>query len=202
MVELKVINAKIKKLAAAEKVTKQVLAELSRDLLAYVLVQESHDVGAVNRLLAVLTPVNFKTAVLFFSAFLPHEVDEHGTFGGLVKKEKAAKLQTAVDFLENEDNNIWTWADANVKVEKKEIDFLGKVTKAISQAIEKGQVNQLDLVKAVLAGGLELSALTALMKDAVAVDKEAADAMGKSDVVVRQTHGISIDQPELLAEVC
>lgn len=196
------INTKIATLAKAEKVTKATLAELSRDLLDYVLVQGFHDIAAVNRLLDVLTPMNKETARLFFLHFLPHNWNEDtNSFGGLNKKAKEKKLELTGKFLADETNTIWTWAADNIKVEAKEVDYLGKVTKAISQAIDKGHVSQLELVKAVLAGGVELSALTLLMQQAVAADAEGAEAMGEEQDI-RAVQGIGVDQPELLAEVC
>ena len=62
MANLATINTKIEALAQAEKVTKAVLSELSRELLDYVLVDGTHDIAAVNRTLAVLTPMNKQTA--------------------------------------------------------------------------------------------------------------------------------------------
>lgn len=195
------INTKIATLANAEKITKATLAELSRDLLDYVLVQGFHDIAAVNRLLDVLTPMNKQTARLFFLHFLPHKWnDDTNSFGGLDKKAKDKKLELTGQFLANVDNTIWTWAAENVKIEAKEVDYLGKVTQSIQKAIEKGQVSQLELVKAVLAGGLELTALTALMQQAVAADTEGAEALKQE--VDTNLLGVGIDQPEVLQELC
>lgn len=175
---LTAINKKIETLGKAEKVTKATLSELSRDLLQYVLIEGSHDIAAVNRCTAVLTPMNKATAVLFFTAFLPHKHDaDTGMFGGLDKKAKDKKLELAKAFLADEANDIWSWAKDNVKIEAKEVDYLGKVTKAIQQAAEKGGATQLELVNAIVAGGLELSSLMALMRSAVPADKEAEAAM-------------------------
>ena len=185
MTTLTAINTKIATLANAEKVTKSVLSELSRDLIDYVLIQGTHDIAAVNRTLAVLTPMNKQTAVLFFGAFLPHKMNEDtGMFGGLDKKAKDKKLQLSTEFLADESNDIWSWAKDNVKVEAKEVDYIGKVTKAISQAIEKGHASQAELVKAVLAGGLDVAAIMAIMQSAVPADAEGAETMGTEQPAV------------------
>ena len=135
VITVEAVNSKIVKLGKAEKVTKALLGELSRDLLAYVAVQESWDVAAINRLLAVLTPINKKTAVLFFSHFLPFSFNkDEGNFGAMAKnKEKKAKdkeesLAKVGVFLADEDNNIWTYAEENIKVEQKPVDYAAKIT--------------------------------------------------------------------------
>jgi hypothetical protein len=161
-----------------------VLSELSRELLEYVLVDGTHDVAAVNRTLNVLTPMNKQTAILFFEAFLPHKFNtDTGHFGGLDKKAKDKKLAATVAFLADADNDIWSWAKANVKIENKEIDYLGKVTKSISQAMEKGHASQLDIIKAVLAGGLDLAALAAVMQSAVPADAEGEQAFTEQPAI-------------------
>ncbi len=66
----------IERVAAAEKITKQGLRELSRDVLAYML--EEEDIRPVNALLGqgedgkfILTPINWRIAVQYFAHFLP-----------------------------------------------------------------------------------------------------------------------------------
>lgn len=194
MANLAIINTKIETLANAEKVTKAVLSELSRELIEYVLVDGTHDIAAVNRTLAVLTPMNKQTAILFFGAFLPHKFNEDTSlFGGLDKKAKDKKMELTVAFLADANNDIWSWAKANVKIEAKEVDYLGKVTKAISTALDKGAVSQLDLVNAIVAGGLDVNAVLALMQAAVPADKEAEPAF--------MAAAIGIDNPAI-QEVC
>ena len=115
-----IINTKITKLGDAEKITKKLLGELSRDILEYVVIDESWDSDAINRLLNVLTPVNRGVARLFFETFTPFIVEE-GVFLGMPKDKKekqAAKIKatTAVtEFLFNEDNTLWTWAATEVE---------------------------------------------------------------------------------------
>lgn len=181
------INNKIATLAQAEKVTKAVLAELSRDLIDYVLIQEIHDIAAVNRTLAVLTPMNKATAVQFFQAFLPHKFNEDTqTFGGLDKKIKPAKMEASKEFMADENNNIWTWAAVHVEVKAKEKDYLGNVTKAVKQAIDKGQVEQVALIQAVLSGGVDVATLMLILtqqaeKPAVQeLDRDTLEAIGEA----------------------
>ena len=161
------MNAKIDAIAAAEKVTKGALAALSRDLLKYLVQDDSNDVAMVNRLMGVLTPMNKKTAALFFGHFLPFEQEKDGTFGGKLKGDKkiARYLAATTAFLLVEDNTIWTWAAENVKLEKKEIDFAKKISDDIRKALdeEKGGLSQADVLNAVLEGGLNMDAIVVLL---------------------------------------
>ena len=178
MSKLDNINANIEKLAASEKVTKAVLSELSRSLLDYVAIEGTWDIAAVNRTINVCTPMNRKTAILFFNALLPNKFDENTqAFGGLDKKRKDKQVEAIREFLSVEANDIWSWAEQNVKVEAKDPDYLGKIKKAIQKAVESQAVSPIDIVKAIAAGGLDLNAVIALMALGVPADVEAEQAM-------------------------
>lgn len=172
--ELKTINTKIKAITKSENISKTLLAELSRDLLTYVVAEQSHDVDAINRTLAVLSPMNKQTAILFFKTFVPHAFDdETNTFGKLNGKKKEEMLALVNSNLENPDFNIWLWAVDNLKpVEKKATDFIGNIKKAISAALDekKGGLSQAEIIKAALEAGLDLSALVTIMQSAVNAD--------------------------------
>jgi len=165
------INGKIATLAKAEKITKAVLGELSRDMLDYIIMDESYDSDSINRLLAVLTPMNKKTAILFFAHFTPFLVDEHGVFGGMEKnKERKAKAkgkssELVLDFLANEDSTIWTWAEEHVKVEQKPVDWYGKLAKDVRSAMDKdkGGLSMQEVLRAVMDGGISADDILASM---------------------------------------
>lgn len=159
------INGKIEALGNAERITKKVLGELSRELIDYVFVSKSNDIDAVNRTLNACTPVNRKVAVMFFAAFLPFQwIEEEGRFAGLKKKQIDKKLPLCIDFLAS-DKTIWDWAEENVKVEQKEIDYLGKITKAVEKAL-KAEKGAQEVFQAVLAGGLNIDNMMALLEAA------------------------------------
>jgi hypothetical protein len=150
---------KIETIAKAEKVTKVILSELSRELLAYI--PDTFDIGMLNRLLGVLTPMNRKTAVLYFKHFLPWQMDDKGvTFTGKDKsKVRYDKKLNAIDeWLANDDNDIWSWAEKNVKVEQKPVDYMKKITADVRKALEDEE-NPLDgvaIMRAVISGGLTI----------------------------------------------
>lgn len=160
----------IAEIAAAEKITKAKLGLLSRDLLMYV--PETHDIEAVNRLISVLTPVNKRVAIAFFTAMLPWEVekDNDGVFQRFGKKTKSEKKEQRTtkkiaEFLADVDNNIWTWAENNIEVEVKQKDFAGLITKTLAKALagdEKSNTPPLDpalAMQAVLASGIDIETI-------------------------------------------
>lgn len=137
--DIKTINTKIETLAKAEKITKAVLGELSRDLLEYVYINDSQDITPVNRLLSVLTPMNKRTSVLFFKNFLAWKFDDEAQlFTKKNKKHYDDKLLAVELFLGNEDNTIWSWYEANVKLEQKEIDWAKRLKADFTKALEAG----------------------------------------------------------------
>ncbi len=173
---LKTINARIETIAQAERVTKKELGLLSREIFEYTL--EQWDSQVINRLLAVLTPVNKRTAVLYFKAFTPFKfVEDTQVFGSVNKandnKERCAALMTA--FL-GSDGNIWTWADQHIELETKEKDYAGLVTKAIKQAL-KSETARESIIEAVLVGGVtpaDIMAVLAAMAQQEPVQDQAA----------------------------
>ena len=133
------IEANIVKVAASERVTKSVLAVLSRELLAYV--YETNDVAMVSRLIHVLTPINKKVACLYFPAFLGWSFNEKELTFGKKLKDKAytKKYDDACDFLQVDDNNIWVWADKEVVLQTKPKDYASKITQLVTKALKDEQ---------------------------------------------------------------
>lgn len=185
-----VIVARIEAIAAAEKITKAELGHVSREMLLYV--PDSDDIDVVNRLLGVLTPMNRATAILFFKHFLPWEVEEDAKgefsrFGKRIKKEKQLerKLLAITEFLADENNNIWTWASANVTLDYTQKDFAAMVTKAVTQALkgekkdngETPPLSMTDVIGAVLRGGVQVTTLLAYAEAIEAEMKEQTDQL-------------------------
>lgn len=130
------ILAHITAIAAAEKITRASLGEISRELLIYV--PDTKDIDLVNRLLVVLTPMNKQTAVLYFKHFLPWEYEEDAVkFGSMMQGDKkiAKRMTMITEFLNDTDNNIWTWADANVEIARVKPDLGMNITEAVNKAL-------------------------------------------------------------------
>ena len=142
---IETINAAIEAVRKAERITKAKLIELSRDILIYLYIDEvngtkgSGDVTPINRLLRVLTPMNQKMCVHFFKHFVAWRFDDELLeFTTKNKKQFEGKLELVTEFLEDENNNVYTWANDNLKVETKEIDYLAKLKKDMIKAFEQG----------------------------------------------------------------
>lgn len=174
------IYASINEIAAAEKITRTVLAGLSRDMLIYI--QDSQDIEAVNRLLGVLTPMNRKVAILYFAHFLPWEQEKgpDGTFQRFGKKTKKLKLEAkkaleCSEWLETESNNIWTWGDANVEIKQKDLAaLLGRAIKKALNGDEKSDtppMSMSDVVKTFIAQGVSVEDLFNGMDEAEMVEE-------------------------------
>jgi hypothetical protein len=162
------LEGKLNALKDAEKITKETLRELSREMLDAVHV--GGDIQPVNRLLDVLTPVNRKACVLFFQEFSGHFYSEKDQkFGKRDKGNYAAKYKLAEEFLDDPLNNVWSWATRHIEMEKKEFTLL-KVTKQVESLLKKSAAagfKQTDVFKAMLAGGLDMETITAIMEEMV-----------------------------------
>jgi len=166
----------INQVHAAERITKPAVAELSTMLLTQI--HFDGDIQPINRFLSVLTPMNCRTAVLFFQAFAGFLYSEKsGTFG---KKDKAAYEQKHNAWLkesEDEHFNLWTWAEREVKLEVKPFT-LDKVTSFISGALKKADkagIKHVDVIKAILAGGLSVEDLIETLQVLDVVDVKSAN---------------------------
>jgi hypothetical protein len=150
------------KLATTERVTKELLRSLSRDVL------EAHhateNVTYINQLISVLTPMNRKTVILFFKEFSGFKFsNETQTFEKKDKKTYAFKAELSDKFLEDPNNNVWSWAERNIEVEKKPapmlIDTIRERAKAWHERAKKEHISDADLLVAFFEGGIDPSAI-------------------------------------------
>jgi hypothetical protein len=170
----KSFDAAIIKLQDAEKITKAVLLTLSREVLAAH--HETQDIGYINRVVAVLTPVNRKVAILFFQAFSGFKLGKDGVFATKDKKNYDKALEASLAFLEDVNNNIWSWAAREVEIEPKEFD-LARLKKNLEATLKKAtdnQIDQLTVLETMMEAGLKLDTLLALM-DKVSGKETAAE---------------------------
>lgn len=186
-------------LRAAESTTKRELRELSRVLLDGL---HNGDLGVnpgdgsgikgdiqyINALMGVLTPVNRKAAVLYFQHFTGFHFDKNtGVFVAKDKKRYEGCVDLSAEFLAEPGNNIWTWAERNIEMEKKPYD-LKRLTKAVENALKETDNNHAGVLRAILAGGVAPDAIIALMlemgKD-MPIRKNPVD-MGMAEEIVRE----------------
>lgn len=149
---------RVEKLAASERITKELLRGLSRDVL------EAHhvtgDVKYINELLAALTPLNKKVCVLFYKEFSGHLFNEDAvTFGKRDKKRYADAHKKSFDRLEDPNFNVFSWAEVHVEIEKKPYT-LGKLQQQVATLVKKAENEKIphsEIIRAVLANGIEVA---------------------------------------------
>ena len=146
----------IAKLAASEKITKELLRGLSRDVL------EAHhatgDVAYINGIIAVLSPMNRKMCILFYKEFSGHLCNEEGVFGKKDKKRYDEAHKKSFDGLEDPHFNVFSWAERNVEVERKPFT-LGKLQQQMGSLVKKAEENKIshaDIIRAMFANGIEI----------------------------------------------
>lgn len=157
-----IVKNRTNRIKTSEAKSKQEIAEQSRDILVYVM--QSQDIAEVNRLLSVLSPMNLKTAQVFFRHFLPWNMPKDDVvFGKKIRGTKVTdtKQKLIDDFLANKDNNIWTWASTNIEVKPRPKNYAKNITNMIERALNDDDqgISQRDVLHAVMAGGLDMVGL-------------------------------------------
>lgn len=148
---------RVASLAASEKVSKELLRALSRDVL------EAHhatgDVKYINELLSACSSLNRKVCVLYFKEFSGHLYSEEtNAFGKKDKKRYDDAKKKSFDRLEDPNFNVFSWADMHVEIEKKPFT-IGKMQQQMGSLIkkaEKEKIPQAEIIRAVLANGIEV----------------------------------------------
>lgn len=180
----KEFNARIDKLGKAEASVRAELNVLSRGVLEAV--HATEQIGYVNQLLAVLTPVNRKAAVVFFKHFAGfHYDDTSRLFTKKSKKRYEQAHKDAIAFLEDPNNNMFSWAERHIEVEQKpfnHVAFLKAQHKAFVRAVQQARDNGIDQKELFTAmfkpeegkPGLDVNALVAVLEamDVVEVKEE------------------------------
>lgn len=141
-------------LKKAESTTKESLRSLSRDVLnAH---HATENVDYINRLLDVLSPVNRRACVEFYKEFSGFSYDEKmAKFYKKDKKNYDDCRKKAMEFLEDPLNNIWSWANRNLKVEVKAPTIEG-LTKYLTSFVAKtqGSVAHAQIIAALFKAGI------------------------------------------------
>lgn len=159
-------NIAMEKIASSEAVTKREMRDVSRTVL-----EAWHATGNVvyaNRLLKILSPMNKKTAILFFKRFSGFHFDDvTGEFDHKSKKRYETAHADCMKFLADPHQNFWTWAERNIEVNHHpfEVDSVQKyMTKAIKNAAGVG-LSHADLLKAVFKAGIDPACIIQVMDE-------------------------------------
>jgi hypothetical protein len=146
----------IVKLATSEKVSKETLKTISREVL--IVWHQTGHVQYANKLLAVLSPMNKKACVVFFKHFSGYSFDDvAGVFTKKSKKRYDKAHAECMEALDDPHFNVWTWAERHIEVTHKPFD-VDSVTKYFTSTLKKALgagVSQKDVLKAVFKAGVD-----------------------------------------------
>lgn len=185
----------IQQVTQAEKITKQGLSTLSRELLAHV--YEHGDVSLINDLLGQgddgkfrLTPINWRIAVQYFDHFVSFtsnyekDVKKYATkgegnrvplvFNKKSKQKYQVKLPLVESWLAESANDIWSWSH-NVEMEAKAPDYLKTVANDINKAMdeEKGNLSAMQVLAAIVDNTeIDLQTLTAFLQRPIDLEEQ------------------------------
>jgi succinate dehydrogenase flavin-adding protein (antitoxin of CptAB toxin-antitoxin module) len=156
----------LERITKSENITKHELKVVSRTMLeAWHITGNVH---YVNRLLKAVTPVNKKALIVFSKHFGGFSYDEVlGEFTHKSKKRYENAHKLALEFLENPNNNLWTWAERHIEVQQKPFS-IENVEKFIKGALNKGAgvgLSQVDILKAVFKAGVSPECVIQVMDE-------------------------------------
>lgn len=171
----KEFNGRIGTLAKAEKSVRAEVNWLSRAVLEAL--HSTENIGYVNQLIGVLTPVNRKAAIVFFKHFGGFHYDEAtAMFTKKSKKRYDNAQKLALAFLQDPNNNMFSWAQRHIEVEQKPFDvtsfkkgFKNYVEKHLQQAKDNG-LDQRELLVLMFEAGVKVEAIVDVMAQAGMVD--------------------------------
>lgn len=151
-------------LKSSEKRTKELVRSMSRDVL------EAHhateDVKYINEFISVLSPMNKRTAVLYFKEFSGFQESE-GMFSKKDKKHYEEKKAAAIAFLEDPLNNLWSWSEKNVEVEKKPFDIsrLQAQVSSLMKKVEGAEIPHSEVIKALFQAGITVADVVSILEE-------------------------------------
>jgi hypothetical protein len=164
-------NKALVRLTRVEGMTKEIVKNMSREVL--VALHETGDIGYINKLLAVLTPVNKRVFRMYAEEFTGFVYDEtKKEFTRKNKNQYDDAKERALSALDDPHFNLWTWQEREVEMEKKPYD-LSKITVFMKGALKKANkegFTQADVIKAVFDAGVDIDALIEVMQSMEGVD--------------------------------
>lgn len=162
--------ARIQQLESAEKITRDLLREMSREVL-YAL--HSHEnIQVINELLnAKLTPVNRRGLVEFFKTFTgffcTQLSDGKIVFTKKDKKNYDTIQQDVLRLLEEDPHfNFWSWSEPHLKIESKEfsLDAVRKMVENTVKKADKAGISFADVLATMLSNEKLKEALPAVLE--------------------------------------
>lgn len=187
----------IAKVTQAERITKEGLSILSRELLAHA--YEFGDISLINDLMGVdpatkkfrLTPINWRIAAQYFNHFVAftsnfekdiqkYAIKGEGnrvalTFNKKSKQKFLVKEPAVQAWLSDPANDLWSWSN-DIEMEVKAPDYLKNIANDINKALdeEKGGLDAMTVLMAIVDNTeIDLSTLRAFIERPVEVAGDA-----------------------------
>lgn len=143
----------VQSIGASEKITKDLLKVYAS--LAVQAVHQFQNPDYLNRLRAVLTPVNKKVFTEFAVHFSGYSFDdeERHEFTGKSKKRYASALELWNKFSEDPLKNIWTWAEREIvpNISTFNVESLNKSFATAWKKAHKANISNVEILKAMLS---------------------------------------------------
>lgn len=159
----------LKRLEAAEKLSKNEIKDVSRSILS--VFHSTQQIGFLNRLLQVLSPANRAMMVKYLLHFTGYF---YNTTTAAFEKKNAKRYDDACkaahEFLEDVVNNVWSWTavqNAHEKPEAKPLD-LADVKSTMEKYLKKAaksNLKQVDVLRAAFSAGFTLECLLELLAE-------------------------------------
>ena len=171
------VKTDVSRMRKVERIGKQLMSTLSRDLVSYV--YESNDIGLLNRLIEGLTPMNKQAACLYYAEFIGWKFDKDlCEFGGKMPTAMYKKrFNKAKEWLSDGPNDIWHWIalTQDKKPNGKAKEYADKITKLAKKALNDAEedISPAELIAAIMAADGSLKDLMMPLDDAED-DKEEA----------------------------
>lgn len=157
----------LERVAQAEKVTKAELKVWCNNI-----VDAMHTYGQIdymNKLIAVLTPVNKKVVIEFFKTFAGYKMGENGLFESKDKKRYFEALKNWNESTQDPTFNVWTWAERNIEVTVKPFttEDISKRMATIWKMAHEQNISNADILRAALTAKSKDGAMVFKLEDVI-----------------------------------
>jgi len=142
----------------------------------------NENVTMINDLIGALSPINRKASIVFFDAMQPHEykasakdkrvklygkrVGKKHTYETKARMEKFFSLDPETGETNPEEGyfggDYWLWADTNVKVEAKDVNYVAMAIQALNNALDKQGLTKEDIDTQLKDAGFGTSIVTVM----------------------------------------
>jgi len=165
----------LKRLTNAEAINKQLLMPLSRDLLSALHMEgpKQGDITFFNRTIQALSPVNRKALIAFGMAYTGFILNDSGTMFAKKSKKHYDDVQaSALQFLEDPLNNVFSWFEKEMQIgkimnpppaSKFKVETIKESNTKLLKKADKAGISRAEFLKQVMGVGFTLNDLVECM---------------------------------------